>query len=230
MADDSLAGPFDYRLLTRDRVGSIAEAGLAKAEARIAAAVRAAPMATATFEAVIGEIDRAEGDLWAVNGRSGFMVRVHPDPDIRAAAQAVEERLGQWRQSLVLRDDIARAIRHYAESTDAAGLTGEPRRLLDRWLRELRRAGHGLPPGARDEIRAITDRLVVLEATFQRNLDDWSDGIDVDREELAGCRTRTSTALDPEPNQGRIASGSTTPTSTHSSSNQRGATCGMPSR
>ena len=186
VADDSLAGPFDYRLLTRDRVGTIAEAGLAKAEARIAAAVRAAPMATATFEAVIGEIDRAEGDLWAVNGRSGFMVRVHPDPDIRAAAQAVEERLGQWRQSLVLRDDIAGAIRQYAASTDAAGLTGEPRRLLDRWLRELRRAGHGLPPATRDEIRAITDRLVVLEATFQRNLDDWSDGIDVHREDLVG--------------------------------------------
>jgi Zn-dependent oligopeptidase len=114
------------------------------------------------------------------------MVRVHPDDEVRGAAQAAEERLGAWLQTLPLRDDVALAVRLYATSSDAATLTGEPRRLLERWIRDLHRAGHGLPAESRDEVRAITDRLVVLASSFQRNLDDWSDGIDVRREDLVG--------------------------------------------
>ena len=156
------------------------------AEALIAEASDAASADDVRFADVVGRIDRAEGDLWTVDGRTGFMVRVHPDADVRAAGQAIEERLNAWRQDLVLRDDIATAIRTYADSTDAASLTGEERRLLDLWLRDLRRAGHGLPAEERAEIKAITERIVVLESSFQRNLDEWSDGIDLERKDLVG--------------------------------------------
>ena len=178
--------PFDYRTITPDGIRAAAEAGIVAAEALIAEAAEAAAADDVRFADVVGRIDRAEGDLWTVDGRTGFMVRVHPDADVRAAGQAIEERLNAWRQDLVLRDDIATAIRTYADSTDAASLTGEERRLLDLWLRDLRRAGHGLPAEERAEIKAITERIVVLESSFQRNLDEWSDGIDLERNDLVG--------------------------------------------
>ena len=178
--------PFDYRTVTPDGIRAAADAGIAAAEALIAEASAAAPTDDPRFAGVVGRIDRAEGDLWTVGGRTGFMVRVHPDAEVRATAQAIEERLNAWRHQLVLRDDIATAIRTYADSTDAASLTGEERRLLDRWLRDLRRAGHGLPEAERAEIKAITERIVVLESSFQRNLDEWSDGIDLGRDDLVG--------------------------------------------
>lgn len=178
--------PFDYRTITPDGIRAAADAGIAAAEALIAEASAAAAADDVRFADVVGRIDRAEGDLWTVDGRTGFMVRVHPDAEVRAAAQVIEERLNAWRQDLVLRDDVATAIRTYADSTDAAGLAGEERRLLDLWLRDLRRAGHGLPDAERAEIKAITERIVVLESSFQRNLDEWSDGIDLERDDLVG--------------------------------------------
>jgi thimet oligopeptidase len=178
--------PFDYRTVTPDRIQAAGDAGIAAADDHLLEACVAAASAEATFDEVVGRIDRAEGDLWTLSGRTGFMVRVHPDADVRAAGQAVEDRLNVWRQGLALRADIARAIRTYAESSDAAALSGEPRRLLDLWLRDLRRAGHGLPDAQRAEIDAITARLVVLESSFERNVDGWSDGIDLRREDLDG--------------------------------------------
>ncbi len=178
--------PFDYRTVTPDGIRAAAEAGFAAADALIAEASASAATDDPRFADVVGRIDRAEGDLWTVGGRTGFLVRVHPDDDLRAAAQAIEERLNAWRQELVLRDDVATAIRTYADSTDAASLVGEEGRLLDRWLRDLRRAGHGLPDQERAEIKAITERIVVLESAFERNLGEWSDGIDLDRDDLVG--------------------------------------------
>jgi thimet oligopeptidase len=178
--------PFDYRTVTPEWIGATAEAGITAAETLISEACAAAASDDATFDEVVGRIDRAEGDLWTLGGRTGFMVRVHPDAAVRAAGQAIEDRLNAWRQDLVLRDDIARAIRTYAGSSDGESSTGERRRLLDLWLRDLRRAGHGLPDAERAEIKAITERLVVIESSFQRNLDEWSDGIDLRREDLVG--------------------------------------------
>ena len=132
----------------------------------------------AVFADVIGRLDLALGDLWAAGGRSGFMMHVHPDEAVRSAAQAVDDRMTTWRRSLPLRDDVAAAVARYAATPDAAAIDGEERRLLERWQRDLGRAGHDLPPDARAEIRQITARVVVLEAEFQRNLAEWSDGID----------------------------------------------------
>jgi Zn-dependent oligopeptidase len=114
------------------------------------------------------------------------MVRVHPDEAIRAAAHAADERMTTWRRSLALRDDVAAAVIRYATTRDAAQLSGEQRRLLEHWQRDLRRAGHDLPTEARTEIRGITARIVALEAAFERNVDEWSDGIDMTRDDLVG--------------------------------------------
>jgi thimet oligopeptidase len=158
----------------------------------------------ATFGDVVGRLDQALGDLWDANGQSGFMVRVHPDEAVRAAAQAADEQVTAWRRSLLLRDDVAAAVARYATTPDAGSLDGEERRLLERWQRDLRRAGHDLPAEVREELRTLTLRAVALEAAFQRNVDEWADGIDVTPEDLAGLPESYVSGLKPGPEPGTL--------------------------
>ncbi len=65
-------------------------------------------------------------------------------------------------------------------------LEGEERRLLDRLLRDLRRAGHALEPAVRDEVRGLQRRLAELGSSFQRNIDEFEDGLELTRDDLAG--------------------------------------------
>jgi Zn-dependent oligopeptidase len=199
--------PFDYRTMSAEQITRTASDAVAAADGLVAEAIAAAERTDAPYGEVLGRIDQAEGDVWTASGRSAFMVRVHPDENVREAAQAAEEQLTSWSQALPLRDDLARALRVWSLGQAASSLQGERRRLLDRWLRELRRAGHGLPDEVRAEIRSITDRLVVLESTFQRNVDEWSDGIDVGRADLEGMPDTYVARLSPggEPGSLRVS-------------------------
>jgi Zn-dependent oligopeptidase len=199
--------PFDYRTISAELVSRTASDAMASADGLIVQAIAAAERPDASFGEVLGRVDRAEGYVWTASGRSAFMVRVHPDEGVRESAQAAEEQLTSWAQALPLRDDLARALRDWSQGSVASSLEGEQRRLLDRWLRDLRRAGHGLPDEVRAEIRSITDRLVVLESTFQRNVDEWSDGIDVSNADLEGMPDTYIARLSPggEPGTLRIS-------------------------
>jgi Zn-dependent oligopeptidase len=153
-------GTFDYRGIAADIVAAMSRAAIADAESRVSEAIGAAFDERATFGDVVGRLDQALGDLWDANGQSGFMVRVHPDEAVRAAAQAADEQVTAWRRSLLLRDDVAAAVARYATTPDAGSpLDGEERRLLERWQRDLRRAGHDLPAEVREELRALSLRL-----------------------------------------------------------------------
>jgi Zn-dependent oligopeptidase len=198
------AGRFDYRGMTPDILTMRVDRALMAADALADAAVAAAGDRDPTFAAVVGAIDRALVDLWDEQGRTAFLVTVHPDAAVRTAAQAGRERIERWRRDLPLRDDVARAVAGYAASPEAASLAGEERRLLDHWRRDLRRAGHDLPPARRREVRALAAREVELEAAFLRNIDEWQAGIDLPPAELAGMPASYLAGLRPGTTPGTL--------------------------
>ncbi len=173
---------FDYTTVTAGSVAAVTEAALADATALVDQAAAARP----TFETTMLPLDQALARVEVAYGQGAFMARVHPDTDVRDAAQAAEERLAKWRVGLLFREDLVRAVRVYADTDEARALTGERRRLVDHWLRDFRRAGHELPPPIRAELERLRDRLVELEVAFQRNVDEQRDGLELTREELAG--------------------------------------------
>ena len=181
---------YDYTSLSTETVRRETDAGLSAADGLIAQVVdrtaRAAGARQGTFATTMAPLDQALERVQVAYGRGAFMARVHPDPDVRDAGQVAEERLAKWRVALPFRDDLCAAVRAYASTDEAAALTGERRRLLEHWLRDLRRAGHDLSPEARAELERLHARLVELEVLFQRNVDEYHDGIEVTREELAG--------------------------------------------
>ncbi len=174
---------FDYTTVSATSVAADADAGLAAADALVERAARHRPPA---FDATLLALDQALDRVQVAYGRSAFMARVHPDAAVRDAGQAAEERLAKWRVALPFREDLYRAVRAYASTAEARSLVGERRRLLDHWLRDFRRAGQELSPDARAELERLRARLVELEVAFQRNVDEFRDGLEVTRDELAG--------------------------------------------
>jgi Zn-dependent oligopeptidase len=169
---------------TPDEVRAITDETLAAADALVAAAVGAG--GAATFEAVLLPLDEAQARVAAGYAAGAFLGYVHTDPAMRDAGREAEERLDRWRVDLPFREDVAAAVFAFAASADAAGLAGERARFLDRLVRDLRRAGHALDPATRAEVRSLELRLVELQTAFQRNIDEFEDGLDLTREELDG--------------------------------------------
>ncbi len=178
--------PFpDYRNVDPTAVRRMTAIAISDADAHVASAIEAAD-SRPTYATVLQPLEEAATVIADVYGRGAFMARVHPDEDVRAAAIDEEERLTKWGTDLVFRSDLNEAIKRYAETDDAAALDGPHRRLLDHWLRDLRRAGHDLPVDVRAELQELRLRLIEVEVAFGRNLDAWEDGLDLARDELDG--------------------------------------------
>ena len=169
---------------TADEVRAATDEALTEAEALVVAAI--ATGGRGTFATVLLPLDEADARITAGYATGAFMARVHVDPAVRDAGQEAEERLDRWRVDLPFRDDLAATIFTFAAHPEAAAVVGEQRRLLDRLVRDLRRAGHHLDAATRDEVRRLEGRLVELSSAFQRNIDEFEDGLDLTRDELDG--------------------------------------------
>ncbi len=175
---------YDYTAVTPETVTREADAALSRADALVERAVAATD--APTFEGTLRLLELAGAELSLGYGRSAFMAHVHPDPAVRDAGQDAEERMSKWRVAIIFREDVHAAVAAFGATDEAAELQGEPRRLLEHWLRDLRRAGHELPREQRVELEQLRSRLVELEVAFQRNLNEYRDWIEVDRAGLAG--------------------------------------------
>ena len=173
---------YDYTAVTADTVRSEADAALERAEALVAKAIGA----QVSFDATLRPLELAGAELVQAYGRAGFMGQVHPEEAVRDAGTDAEERVEKWRVSLPFRRDLFEAVRAFASTDEASVLEGEQARLLEHWLRDFRRAGQELSEEERAELEKLRTRLVEVEVTFQRNVNEYRDGIDVTREQLAG--------------------------------------------
>ena len=175
---------YDYRSVTVETVRAETDAALALADEHVTRA--AASAASPTFDDTLLPLELAGAELMRAYGRGGFMGQVHPDQAVRDAGNEAEERIEKWRVALVFRSDLYEAVRAFAGTDAAHALEGERARLLEHWLRDFRRAGHELEADDRAELERLRTRLVEVEVAFQRNINEYRDGIDVTRDQLAG--------------------------------------------
>jgi Zn-dependent oligopeptidase len=175
---------YDYTAVSAATVAAEADAALSRADELVERAV--SPTDDPTFAGTLQLLELAGAEVAIGYGRSAFMAHVHSDAAVRDAGQAAEERMNKWRVAVLFRDDVFRAVSAFADTEEAAALDGERRRLLEHWQRDLRRAGHELAPEARGELEGLRARLVELEVAFQRNINEYRDWIEVDRDGLAG--------------------------------------------
>lgn len=173
----------DYTTTTATSVTSAVSDAIAAAERLVAGVIGATAR---TWETTLAPLDRVGSVMVDAYGRGPFMARAHPDRAVREAAQAAEETQSKWQSDLVFRRDLYEAIEAFAATPEAARLTGERERLLEFVRRDFRRAGHGLSESERTEVQQHRTRLVELEVAFNRNIDEFEDGLELTREQLAG--------------------------------------------
>ncbi len=175
---------FDYTQVTASGITEDLEGALSEADRLVAGVVD--PTTEATYDSVLAPLNEIEDRLVNAYGRTAFMGYVHTEKEVRDAGNAAEERIQKWAVELVFRPDFYRAIKSYSKSPEAAGLSGERRRMLEFLLRDLRKAGHELDDDSRAEVKKLTERLVELGVLFQRNIDEHQDHLVVTRDDLEG--------------------------------------------
>jgi Zn-dependent oligopeptidase len=194
--------PVDPASLTAADIAGLVDEAIARADELVARA--AAADAPRTLADTLLPLDEATALLAETSGRTAFMGYVHPEPDVRDAGRQAEERIDTWRVKVFFRSDLNQAVQEFAATEEAAGLAGEPRRLLDFVLRDLRRAGHDLPEEDRRRLEEISTRLVEIGVRFQQNIDEYDDHLSVAREDLEGLPPEYVDGLAPGEPEGTL--------------------------
>ncbi len=175
---------FDYTTVDAASIQNLVEAAITAGEEAVAVLV--AEPGARSFANSLLPLQEVAATITDAYGRGPFLGNVHPDAGVREAARTGEERLTKWTVDLAFREDLYRAVQEYAQTEEAAALTGERRRLLEFTLRDFRKAGHELDPAARAEVHRLSRRLVEIGVEFAKNIAEYQDALEVSGDDLAG--------------------------------------------
>lgn len=177
--------PIDFASLTPENLATACESAMRTCDEQVAR-IAAIPAAERTYANTLLALEEAIEPVSIASGAYAFMAYVTPNDALREAAREWDEKLDKYMVALSFREDLYNAVKEFAATPEAAALTGEDARYLQFELRDYRRNGFELPPEERAEVRSLFDRLVELGTQFRNAIDDWDDGIDVLRDDLAG--------------------------------------------
>lgn len=154
-----------------------------RAESRLEEVART-PAGLRTFDNTPWALDRVGADLSDQTAADTFLKYVSVSSAVRDAGNECETLLGQFSVDMYAREDLYRALKEYAAKGE--GLTGESKRLLEKELLDFKRSGLELPKAKRDEVTVLRKKLVELEATFGKNINEYKDYALFEASELDG--------------------------------------------
>lgn len=163
------------------------EARCEAAEARALASLdelAALPEEKRSFEAFV-RFDFIQSDLESETASPTFLKYVSADKAVRDAGHACETRIEKLLVDVYAREDLYRTLKDSAARA-AADLTGADKLLAEKTLQDFRRNGLDLPPLERARYKLLKKRLVDMELTFGKNLNEVADSLAFAREELEG--------------------------------------------
>ncbi|UGT44923.1 Zn-dependent oligopeptidase [Nocardia yamanashiensis] len=109
-----------------------------------------------------------DGDiaLRAADSAAGLFAEVHPDGEVRGLAEKLVQDIDRVKTDR----DLDRVLYETVVRTDPAGLDAIGVRMREHVLRDFRRAGVDSDDATRARLRAISERLAVLEQDFRRTI------------------------------------------------------------
>ncbi len=120
--------------------------------------------------------------LHNANSLAGLLSEVHPDAAVRAGAEECAQEISRVRTER----GLDRGLYDVLAATDELGLDADAARFRSRVLRDFRRAGVDRPDDVRARLRAIAERVTVLDQDFARNIRDDVRSIRVAPDRLGG--------------------------------------------
>lgn len=154
-----------------------------RAESALEAVARM-PAGNRTFDNTPWALDRIGSGLSDNTASDTFLKYVSVSSSARDAGNECETLLGQFSVDMYSREDLYRALKEYKAQGEA--LTGESKRLVDKELLDFKRSGLELPRDKRREVTDLRKKLVELEATFGKNINEYKDFALFDKSELDG--------------------------------------------
>ncbi len=121
-----------------------------------------------TTDEVLALWDESDLALRSASVAAELMNEVHPDPDVRTLAEGRAQQVSRARTDR----DLDPALFAVVDATDPDGLDAQATRFRERVLRDFRRSGVDRPEADRDRLRAIAERLTVLDQDFARLIRD----------------------------------------------------------
>lgn len=101
---------------------------------------------------------------------ASHLVSVCESPELREAFGVVLPAISAFWSALGLNAALWKRVKRYAETDEAAALTGLRRRHLDKTINDFERAGADLNPDAKEELQALRVELVQLQQKFSENV------------------------------------------------------------
>ena len=193
--------PFEA-MAAEDVVPAVREA-VATAEDALERLVRSG--APRTFENTLLELDALVERASRVFGFARHLTQVQSSPALRSAYNEALPQYAGFMASIPTHAGLWGALKAYAATDEAAGLTGVRRRHLEKTLQEFRQAGADLPEKEREQARALRVELSRLSTRFSENVLDATNAFAMvltDEAELAGLPpgVRRRARLDAEAN------------------------------
>lgn len=180
---------FEWVQWTTQDIDAAAQAAISTKRVRLEA-VKAVPATERTFANTVGAMERSGDDVSDAIQVLDLLVNVHPDEDIRNAAQEAADRINAELIGLEFDRDLWRAMQEWIATGELERLTGPDRKLADDMHRDMRRMGFALDDTRFGTLKKLTERLKKMENDFEKAINDWDDHIELPRERLAGLPDR----------------------------------------
>ena len=110
-------------------------------------------------------------------------------PELRAAFNAVQPKVSAFYSSLPLNEDLWNAVKRYAATPEAQGLTGAMKRYLTKTVDSFKRHGADLPLAGKARLKEIDVALTEATTKFSENVLDSTNAYELllaDEKQLAG--------------------------------------------
>ncbi|MCB9570048.1 MAG: M3 family metallopeptidase [Myxococcales bacterium] len=159
------------------------------ADARAAIRAIADDAAPRTYASTLQALEDATEPVEVAITIIGHLESVATTPELRAAYNAVQPEVARFFSSIPLDDGLWRALRAFAETDEARGLTGARARLLGKTLDDFRRHGADLDPDGKTRLAALDVELAELTTRFAENVLDATNAWELvitDEARLAG--------------------------------------------
>lgn len=177
--------PFDQ--IRPEHVEPAIAAHLEAARARLDAIV--ATPGPRTYANTLGALEEMTEPLEYAMTVVGHLESVATTPELRAAHNAVQGPVAEFYAQIPLHEGLWRALQEFAATAEAAALTGERRRLLEKTLDDFRRHGAELDPAGKARLAEISAELARLTTTYAEHVLDATNAYELiltDPADLAG--------------------------------------------
>ncbi len=164
-----------------------------------------ASRAPRSVETVLMPLDRISMDLDLAGNAGSFLRHVHPDPAMRTASEQCEQKVSAFATDLSLNRGIYEAVAGARDAStpfakEVAGADRGTKHLVERTLRDFRRAGVDRDEATRNRVKSLQEELVKIGQEFSANIAKDTRAVEVDPKFLEALPADWLRAHSPQPN------------------------------